>query len=206
MLKDHSHQFLASHQDTSSSPTILTTEHQNQRGQNQRGENQCGGSRGGGRNQRGGGSGGRNGGSRGGRQSRGDAGVFSRSPNNWGKGASYPWSTTQSQQHQRGLLPHPPTHQAQWTNTANSSFPQHWLNLNPVQPNSMFFLSMAQQPNNWQWFQCPNNMDQPTTLPQAFNSMTLQDPGNTDWYMDTGETAHLHANSGFSHQTHPPSM
>lgn len=26
--------------------------------------------------------------------------------------------------------------------------------------------------------------------------MTLQDPRNADWYMDTGATAHLHANPG----------
>ncbi|KAI3792415.1 hypothetical protein L2E82_06292 [Cichorium intybus] len=48
--------------------------------------------------------------------------------------------------------------------------------------------------------------DQPTTLPQAFNSMSLQDPGNADWYMDTGATTHLHADSGLPDQTNPPLM
>lgn len=38
-------------------------------------------------------------------------------------------------------------------------------------------------------------MDQPTALPQEFNTMTLQDLNNADWYMDTRATTHLHADS-----------
>ncbi|GJW62496.1 ribonuclease H-like domain-containing protein [Tanacetum coccineum] len=33
--------------------------------------------------------------------------------------------------------------------------------------------------------------DQVTTLPQAFNTMTFQDFGDANWYMDTGATSHL---------------
>lgn len=38
--------------------------------------------------------------------------------------------------------------------------------------------------------------DQVTMLPQMFNTFTLNDPTQEDWYMDTGVTAHLHANQG----------
>ncbi|GJY34363.1 hypothetical protein Tco_0418832 [Tanacetum coccineum] len=34
-------------------------------------------------------------------------------------------------------------------------------------------------------------VDQATTLSQAFNTMTLQDHGDSGWYMDTGATSHL---------------
>ncbi|GJR15506.1 hybrid signal transduction histidine kinase M [Tanacetum coccineum] len=34
-------------------------------------------------------------------------------------------------------------------------------------------------------------VDQATTLPQAFNAMTVQDYGDSGWYMDTGATSHL---------------
>lgn len=53
---------------------------------------------------------------------------------------------------------------------------------------------VSQQPNSQKVFQYPP--DQLTTLSQAFRSMSLQDLGNTDWYMDTGATAHLHADPG----------
>ncbi|KAJ9546350.1 hypothetical protein OSB04_018893 [Centaurea solstitialis] len=41
--------------------------------------------------------------------------------------------------------------------------------------------------------------DQATSLPELFSSMTLQDPGTTNWYMDTGATDHVHADSGILH-------
>ncbi|GJT02190.1 ribonuclease H-like domain-containing protein [Tanacetum coccineum] len=34
-------------------------------------------------------------------------------------------------------------------------------------------------------------VDQATTLPQAFNAMTVKDYGDSGWYMDTGATSHL---------------
>lgn len=38
---------------------------------------------------------------------------------------------------------------------------------------------------------------QPTTdFAQAFNTMTLADPGAANWYMDSGATAHLASSSG----------
>lgn len=35
-----------------------------------------------------------------------------------------------------------------------------------------------------------------TDFSQAFNTMTLGDPGAADWYMDSGATSHLAASSG----------
>lgn len=49
--------------------------------------------------------------------------------------------------------------------------------------------------NNSHKSQYPPNSES-TTLPQAFTTMNLQEPGSADWYMDIGATAHLHADSG----------
>lgn len=51
-------------------------------------------------------------------------------------------------------------------------------------------------PNDFQFFQYTPFADQATTLPQAFNTMTFQDPGNKNWFMDTGATAHLNNDAG----------
>ncbi|KFK36404.1 hypothetical protein AALP_AA4G119800 [Arabis alpina] len=37
---------------------------------------------------------------------------------------------------------------------------------------------------------------QPTAFTQAYTTETLQDHGAADWYMDSGATAHLSANTG----------
>ena len=39
-------------------------------------------------------------------------------------------------------------------------------------------------------------VDQATTLPQAFNAMTVQDYGDSGWYMDFGATSHLALDTG----------
>ncbi|GKE29015.1 ribonuclease H-like domain-containing protein, partial [Tanacetum coccineum] len=39
-------------------------------------------------------------------------------------------------------------------------------------------------------------VDQATSLPQAFNAMTVQDYGDSGWYMDTGATSHLASDTG----------
>ncbi|KAL7601585.1 hypothetical protein Lser_V15G27111 [Lactuca serriola] len=80
MAKDHSRHVQASHQDNASSPTILTTEHQNRPSHSRLNTT---GDRGGGRNQRGGGRGGRNGGRGGGRQGRSRGEGFACGQN-WG--------------------------------------------------------------------------------------------------------------------------
>lgn len=38
--------------------------------------------------------------------------------------------------------------------------------------------------------------NQATAIPQAFSTMSLQDPGNADWNMDTGATDHLTSETG----------
>nr|KAJ0221701.1 hypothetical protein LSAT_V11C200051950 [Lactuca sativa] len=50
-------------------------------------------------------------------------------------------------------------------------------------------------PPHWQWFP-PMPPDQPTDLPAAYNTMTLTEPADANWYMDTGATSHLASNAG----------
>ncbi|GJU14370.1 reverse transcriptase domain-containing protein [Tanacetum coccineum] len=40
-----------------------------------------------------------------------------------------------------------------------------------------------------------SNTDQETVLPTAFNTMTLQDPVNANWHMDTGASSHLNSSA-----------
>nr|GEW26805.1 cytochrome P450 [Tanacetum cinerariifolium] len=40
------------------------------------------------------------------------------------------------------------------------------------------------------------DVDQATSLPQAFNAMTVQDYGDSGWYMDTDATAHIASDAG----------
>ncbi|KAL4578860.1 hypothetical protein LXL04_014991 [Taraxacum kok-saghyz] len=177
LLKEQNRMSTASQNDHSSSPTILNTEHQN-RGQNSgRGSQNVG--RGGGRRYRGGGRGGRSGGRNGGRGRSGNNGGPPFNSAAWGGFFAWPMS----QPSQRGLLPHP-TAPAQWTPTSG---PSPWPNSAPS------------------WTNFPPS-EQPTTLPQAFSTMNLQDPGNQHWYMDIRATAHLNNDPGLFDQTHPPSM
>uniref|UniRef100_A0A1J3IC71 Uncharacterized protein n=1 Tax=Noccaea caerulescens TaxID=107243 RepID=A0A1J3IC71_NOCCA len=45
----------------------------------------------------------------------------------------------------------------------------------------------------------------PTALASSFNTMTLQDPSDSGWYMDTGATAHLTSQPGSSNSnSHTP--
>ncbi|KAL4570763.1 hypothetical protein LXL04_026425 [Taraxacum kok-saghyz] len=41
----------------------------------------------------------------------------------------------------------------------------------------------------------PAATDQPTTLPQMFNAISLNDPDDAGWFMDIGATAHLHVDA-----------
>ncbi|GKA45940.1 ribonuclease H-like domain-containing protein, partial [Tanacetum coccineum] len=40
-----------------------------------------------------------------------------------------------------------------------------------------------------------SNTGQETVLPIAFNTMTLQDPVNANWHMDTGASSHLNSSA-----------
>ncbi|KAJ9560829.1 hypothetical protein OSB04_005989 [Centaurea solstitialis] len=76
--------------------------------------------------------------------------------------------------------PHQPTAGAHNSSSANLLAASH---RNP----------MAVEPSPpWTW--APP--DQATALPELFNTMSLNDPGSTDWYMDTRATDHVHTNAG----------
>lgn len=60
-------------------------------------------------------------------------------------------------------------------------------------------------PPPWRWFSSGDS-GQATSLPQAFNSMSLQDPNDNGWYMDTGATSHLASDTGLQDQKNPPAM
>ncbi|XP_010430737.2 PREDICTED: uncharacterized protein LOC104714976 [Camelina sativa] len=58
------------------------------------------------------------------------------------------------------------------------------------------YLTQTSQPH----IQGPAPMNQafiPTALPSAFNTMTLHDPTDSGWYMDTSATAHLTSQPGY---------
>lgn len=177
---------------------MLNVEYHSRQSNSSRGGTQTGG-RDGGRNHRGG-RGGRNG--RGG--GRGRSGGSGPSPFAGGWGGVSPWQMNYPLQ--RGLLPLPPA-MAQWPyNTINRNPQQYWPNSAPnnstwpnnnaVQsPRAMYSIAQpTMQPHTMQFFRYPFNADQATSLPQAFSSMSLQDLGNSEWYMDTRATAHLHNN------------
>ncbi|KAI3768082.1 hypothetical protein L2E82_18514 [Cichorium intybus] len=58
-------------------------------------------------------------------------------------------------------------------------------------PSAHLAATQTQPAQAWQ-----NFGDQATTLPQFFNTFSLNDPGNDGWIMDTGATDHVHGNGG----------
>lgn len=64
-----------------------------------------------------------------------------------------------------------------------------------VFPSAIDHSSIHTEQPPWGWF----NADQPTSLPQLFNTFSLNDPGNDGWVMDTGATDHVHSDSGILH-------
>ncbi|KAL4571174.1 hypothetical protein LXL04_017925 [Taraxacum kok-saghyz] len=63
---------------------------------------------------------------------------------------------------------------------------QPWSNI----PTTQHQAFMCGQPNNMQYLRYPS--DRSTTLPQAFSTMSLQDPDNAVWYMNTVAITHLY--------------
>ncbi|KAL4592836.1 hypothetical protein LXL04_005842 [Taraxacum kok-saghyz] len=80
--------------------------------------------------------------------------------------------------------PYTPSNQHHPTSGGSSRLPSQ----QPAQPGAYF---TAQWPNG-----TDGPAEQPITLPQAFQSMNLQDPANSEWFMDTGATNHLSSDSG----------
>lgn len=60
----------------------------------------------------------------------------------------------------------------------------------PQQHNGATYLAQTSQPSQ------PQHGLIPTALASAFNTMTLQDPSDSGWYMDSGATAHLTSQQG----------
>ncbi|KAL7601468.1 hypothetical protein Lser_V15G25908 [Lactuca serriola] len=88
---------------------------------------------------------------------------------------------------------------------------QPWVQPNTAQQHLFFGPQQAYQTSHTsQPFLWPNNSystnPEPTSLPQMFNTMSLNDPGQDGWYMDTGATSHVHANVGSSNQTNSHAM
>ncbi|CAH1450252.1 unnamed protein product [Lactuca virosa] len=192
MLKEPKRGLQTSNCDTSSSPTVLATEHQSR---STNSSNNISRSSNG---SRGGGSGGR-----GGRNGRGGRGRSSRPKGGTGNffegwGSSIPWPVYYPLQ--RGLLPTPPSSAhwpaAQWTNQSSSHAPSTQFPWNqPSQGQQQALFCNGQPTTNFSgWSNSPYaSSDQATLLPHAFSTMNLHDPGTADWYMDTGATAHLNA-------------
>ncbi|XP_019058877.1 PREDICTED: uncharacterized protein LOC109116961 [Tarenaya hassleriana] len=93
-----------------------------------------------------------------------------------------------------------------WNNNWPSFWPNPWahpayapgiLGPNPGQQ------SQARVPSpQWSTHTPPAaNVEPATALAQAFNTMTLQNPADNAWYMDSGATAHLTNQPGSSHTT-----
>ncbi|KAI3780426.1 hypothetical protein L2E82_10407 [Cichorium intybus] len=202
MLQDEQREASLTHVDHSSSPNALTVQspsNHNNNGGGDRG-NYCGG--------RGGRRGGRGGGRNGGRYSSNtgggnSSGVSQQQRQGGGSMWAYGWFQVPPIngpfQHnngpfQQGLLPNP--NGGQNPAFANGAGPrqqqtqQSYTDGSSAQQSHQFFASQPQA------YQAQQQGVEPTALPQMFNTMTLNDSGQADWYMDTGATSHLHSNAG----------
>ncbi|GJR66292.1 ribonuclease H-like domain-containing protein [Tanacetum coccineum] len=73
----------------------------------------------------------------------------------------------------------------------------------PAQPSAQQLMTHGLTPNQQALFtnavqntgNTSSNTGQETVLPTAFNTMTLQDPANANWHMDTGASSHLNSSA-----------
>ncbi|GKD12457.1 ribonuclease H-like domain-containing protein, partial [Tanacetum coccineum] len=73
----------------------------------------------------------------------------------------------------------------------------------PAQPSAQQLMTHGLTPNQQALFtnavqntgNTSSNTGQETVLPTAFNTMTLQDPVNANWHMDTGASSHLNSSA-----------
>ncbi|XP_023771823.1 uncharacterized protein LOC111920481 [Lactuca sativa] len=212
MLQDDQREASFTHLDHPSSQNSLTIEAPNTN------NNFCGGYREGrgGRNNQGGRGGGRYGGRHnfnssnngnfngGHRQQQQPANGDSPSSRPW----AYGWFLVHQPNQQVSLLPSPPVVFLPSPPSVSLHFQPNLTGLKQQSAQSgvahqhQFFAS--QQPTspftNQQVFhayipaQQQNN--KPTTLLKMFDTMTLNDPGQSEWYMDTSASSHLHSNAG----------
>lgn len=80
---------------------------------------------------------------------------------------------------------------------SSNHFSHHWASPTSAQHQALLSSgSSPYLPNTWSFAQQFNTSDQATTLQQAFSTMSLQDLGTIEWYMDTVETAHRYTDLG----------
>ena len=96
--------------------------------------------------------------------------------NNWQNN----WNPSWSIPYYQGPIP-------QW-----SGFPTPWTQ----QGNRGILGSAPQRPPQTQALIADAQFQPTTDFAQAFNTMTIADPGAANWYMDSGATAHLASSSG----------
>lgn len=101
----------------------------------------------------------------------------------WAANISMPWNQSAHQAWPRS----PP--QQQWTTSPPLPL-VNWTtkrkNSGPPRPSTQ--LPAAAFHSSWPMSE---NVDQPTSLPEAFQTMNLQDPMTSWWFMETGTTNHL---------------
>nr|GEX49968.1 hybrid signal transduction histidine kinase M [Tanacetum cinerariifolium] len=104
---------------------------------------------------------------------------------------------------------------AQWNNPTGRVLHGHRVTFSPTRPGSMTYVPNQNRGmhnnmhggNMWSGSPIlngsrgilgpsPSNGPQATSLPQAFNAMTVQDYRDSGWYMDTGATRHIASDAG----------
>ena len=122
---------------------------------------------------------------RGGHRNRGNRGRHGRGRNNYNQNWNHnsyqpPWQWQQQQQQ-------PFWQQHQWRlNSQPQTFVPPYASAQPG------ILGSMPQPQRGAFYLAQTSQ----TLASAFNTMTLQDPNDSGWYMDTGATAHLTSQPG----------
>ncbi|KAL4588677.1 hypothetical protein LXL04_001570 [Taraxacum kok-saghyz] len=197
MIQDDQREGIHIHSDHSSSPSALAVDSNNNN------HHHRGGFRGGrgGRNGRGGRGGGRTGGRQQQHQNNGGGsytGGQRQQQQRPGGGTPwvFGWFQPNQQQQQAGLLPNPPGQPIQQVPSGQRQPP-----VQAQQPHQFF--SPRQPPNGFPPQQAyftpqsaPPQNTELTSLPEMFNTMSLNDPGQSEWFMDTGATSHLHSDAG----------
>ncbi|KAL4587848.1 hypothetical protein LXL04_000722 [Taraxacum kok-saghyz] len=203
MKQDEARQSSQAHPDNSSSPTVLVTDgtQNNNSFRGGGGGGYCGGR--GGRNHHGGRGGGRSGGRHNYSANGGNSGNYHQGGGNHnfngsnqrsGGGWVFGWYQVPpdvAPSQQPGLLSTPTNGHQQVGNQQQHQFFRPPTS-SPVPPQQAFQVSQPTFMNQWP----TNASSESTAIPQMFNTMTLNDPGQGGWFMDTGATAHLHSDAG----------
>jgi len=108
-------------------------------------------------------------------------------PTSW-----FPSAVSTQQAHHNNWAPRSQQPQQQWGNHPQWTNQPQWANQHQSRHNQtshpVAFLTTTENSTAWP-------TDQMTTLPQNFNTLSLDDPGSSGWFMDTGATSHLTADT-----------